>query len=148
CLPPNGFGFQGARVVQGGQGENQLPTPLRDVSELLGQLRLEIPRERNNHVRPVLGDQPWIVNRDPCAWRESTMFVRIAVDCVLEQVATNPAVVEQGVTLARRTVADDALAVGTTLQQKPQQIVANSLCSWTQLQVAVHMIQSGSFLDR
>ena len=51
------------------------------------------------------------------------MFVRIAVDGVLEQITADTAVVEQRVALAGSAVADDPLAFGAAVKQEAQQCV-------------------------
>jgi hypothetical protein len=106
-------------MVQGPKRKDELAAPIGDMAELVGQFGLQIPRPSQNHVWAVFGDALRVVNRDAHTWREAAMFVRIAVDDVLEQIAADPAVVEQGVFHARRTVADHALAVGVALKQEP-----------------------------
>ncbi len=71
--------------MQGRQRKNELATPIGDVGELLGQLGLEVPGQRQHDVGSVFVDLGRIVDRNTCARRESTVFVRVAVDGVLEQ---------------------------------------------------------------
>ena len=107
--------------MQGRQREDELAAPVGDVGELFGQLRLEVPRQCEDDVGPVLVDLGGLVDRNACARRESTVLVRVAVDGVLEQVGADSAVVEQGVALAGCAVADDSLALGAAVEQESQQ---------------------------
>ena len=104
--------------MQRGEGNDELAAPLRDVGKLLGQFRLEVPRQYEHDVGAILADLRRVVNRNARAWSEATVLVRITVDRVLEQIAANTAVVEQRVALAGRSVSDDPLALGTAVEQE------------------------------
>ena len=119
--------------MQRGQWKDELAAPLGDVGKLLGQLGLEVPRQRQHDVGPVLVDLSRIVDRNACSRREATVLVRIAVDGVLEQIAADTAVVEQRVALTGCAVADDPLALGVAVEQEAQQLVADRLSPAAQL---------------
>src|ERR1700683_2807281 len=105
------------RALQG-SGKDQLATPFADIAELVDQFGLQIPRQRQYDIGTVIADPLRVVGRDPRPGGEAAMPVRIAVHDVLEEIAADPAVVEQGCTGAPRLVADHPLAVGAALKQK------------------------------
>ena len=107
--------------------KDELAAPVGDVGKLLGQLGLEVPGQCQHNVGSVLVDLGRIVDRNACPRREPTVLVRIAVDGVLEQIAADTAVVEQRVALAGCSIPNDSLALGATVEQESQQLVADSL---------------------
>src|ERR1700736_3973765 len=127
-------------VVQGRKRKDELTTPVGDIAEPIGEFGFQVPRQRQHHIWTVLVEKPWITNRDAHTWREAAMLVWITVDDVLEQIAADPAVVEQGVAVARRAVADDALAVGAALEQEPQYVVAERLGARPQLPITLDAV--------
>jgi hypothetical protein len=68
-------------------------------------------------LRDVFGRQDWNVR----SRREASVFVRVAVDGVIEEVGADPTVVEQGVALAGCTVADDLLSLALEVDQELEQ---------------------------
>ena len=55
-----------------------------------------------------------------CPRRESRVLVRVAVDRVVEEVGTDPAVVEERVAFAGRAVADNVLSPKPVRRPRPQ----------------------------
>ena len=143
-----GFGIRDGGGMQGGEWKDEFAAPVGDVGKLLGQLGLEVPGQRQHDVGPVLVDLGRIVDRNACPRREATVLVRVAVDGVLEQIAADSAVVEQRVALTGCSVTDDSLALGATVEQESQELVADGLSPRAKLQVAVHVMQAGLLLDR
>ena len=90
---------------------DELPAPFPDVRELCGDLPLQVPRQDQDVVRPGLRDALRGIDRDVGAGQEPPVLVRIAVDGVVEEIGPDAAVVQQGVALPGRAVADDLLAL-------------------------------------
>src|SRR5690606_21888010 len=61
-------------------------------------------------------------NRDPAAGQVTPLLVGAAVDRVVEKVAPDAAVDEQGVALGRRSVADDPLAGAPGADEELEQL--------------------------
>jgi hypothetical protein len=102
--------------MQGGKWKDELATPVGNVGKLVGQLDLEVPRQCQHDVGAVLVDLGWIVDRNPCSGGKATVFVRVAVDGVLEQIAAYTAAIEQRLALGRCSITDDSLALGATVE--------------------------------
>ena len=77
------------------------------IRKLLGDLRSEVPRHDDHEVGAFLGEPLRGMDGNPRARQELTVLEGVAVDREAHEVATDPAVVEQGVPLARRAVRDD-----------------------------------------
>src|SRR5688500_17781316 len=92
--------------------KDELAAPFGDVRKLLGQLGLEVPWQREHDVGSVLVDLDRVENRDTGAWCETSVFVRIAIHGVLEQITADAAIVEQRVALTGCPITDDSLALG------------------------------------
>src|SRR6476659_5087271 len=58
------FGIRDRGGMQGGEWKDELATPGCNVCKLLGQLGLEVPRQRQHDVGPVLGDLGGIEDRN------------------------------------------------------------------------------------
>ena len=80
--------------MQGGQWKDKLATPVGNVGKLLSELGLEVPGECQHNLGPVLVDLGRIVDWNACSRREPTVFVWVAVDGVLQQIAADTSVIE------------------------------------------------------
>src|SRR5262245_57050883 len=98
--------------------DDELGPPLARVRQLLEDLVLEVPGEYEDVVGPSFSDPLGSVDRDVRAREEAALLVRVAVDGEVDEVAADPAVVEQRVALTRRSVAGDRLAL--TLDRREQ----------------------------
>jgi hypothetical protein len=90
------------------------------VAQLRDDLLLEVPGEDQDEVGAFLLERLGVVDRDVRAWEELALLIRIAVDGELEQVAPDPAVVEQRVALAGSTISSDALTITARVDQELQ----------------------------
>ena len=79
--------------------------------------------------------------------REATVLVRVAVDGVLEQVAADPAVVEQRVALTGAPYPTTRLPSARQSSRNLKELVADRLGPRAQLQIAIHVMQPGCLLD-
>src|SRR5690606_3676067 len=81
-------------------GDDELSPPLPHEGFLLDDLRLEVPRQDQHVVGPRLADALGRADRDACPGQEVALLLRVPVDGVVDEIAADPAVVEQGVALA------------------------------------------------
>src|SRR5271163_3243947 len=65
----------------------EAPTPLADEAELLDDLVLQVPRQDQDDVGPVLTQRLGRTYRDVAAGEEMTLLVRVQVVCVVDEVA-------------------------------------------------------------
>src|SRR3569623_253913 len=84
--------------------------PLANIRELCRDLVAQIPRKYQNVVGTDFANRIRMANRDLGAGEILPLIVRASVDGEVEEIRANPAVVQQGVSFARRSVADDAFA--------------------------------------
>src|SRR5262249_57563245 len=89
----------------------------------VADLASEIPRQDQDDSGLRLRDLLRRVDRYSCPGRERSLLVRVAVDRVVEEVLPDPAIVEQGVALARGAVAHDLLAVTAQSDEQVEQCV-------------------------
>src|SRR6266566_8544124 len=80
---------------------DELSTPLADMRHLSHDLVFEIPRQDQDVVVPGLVDPIGSKNRNVRPGCELSVFVRIAVDGVLEKIGANAAIVQERIALAR-----------------------------------------------
>src|SRR5262245_30281953 len=85
----------------------------------------QIPRQDQDIVRTRCADGFGIQNRDPRTGREFALLKGIAVDRVVDEVGSDAAVVQQGVSLPWCAVANDRLACSFCHDQELQYL---SLC--------------------
>ena len=92
-------------------GDDEAGSPVAGVGELRHDLPLEVPRQDQDVVGPLLFERIRMADRDVRPRQEQSLLVRVAIDRELEQVGTNAAVVKQRVALAGSAVASDPLTL-------------------------------------
>src|SRR5262245_42816237 len=97
---------------------DELPAPFAHVRELPHDFFLQVPGQNENIVRLCLLDTLRREDGNVRTRRIAALLVRTAIDCVIEKIGTNAAVVEQRVPLPWRTVTRDRLAGTPCLDQK------------------------------
>jgi hypothetical protein len=82
-------------------------TPIADEGELLDDLVLEVPRKYEDEVWAALRNlarvRYWYVRTG----QKTPLLVRVSVDGVVNEIPSNPTVVQKGVPLPRRSIAGD-----------------------------------------
>src|SRR6266853_2431429 len=86
---------------------NKFPAPLANKRILLDDFVFQIPWEDEQKVRLRLPDPLRRKNRHVRPRQESAVFVRIAIDGVIEEIRSNRAVIQKCVSLPRRSVPRD-----------------------------------------
>src|SRR5215207_10053662 len=87
-----------------GDRDDELAAPGADVTHLLDDLVLEVPRQDQDVVGLELVERLDRMDRDVHAGGEPAVLVRVAIDRELEEVGADPAIVQKRVALARRAI--------------------------------------------
>lgn len=89
---------------------DELATPFHYMLHLPDDFLLEVPRQDQNIIGFETVDDRGVKDRNMHSGRKASVLVRIAIDREIEKVGPDTAIIEQGITLARRSIAADALA--------------------------------------
>ena len=106
---------------QFGNWDDELAAPGADVTHLMDDLVLEVPRQDQDVVGLEIVESGHRMDRHMHAGREPAVLVRVAIDRELEEVGADPAIVQQRIALARSAVAADHLAGILGRDQERQQ---------------------------
>src|SRR5699024_4019228 len=142
--PPSSGAPRCRPVEDGGlrDGYDARSAPLPDVVELCDDLVLEVPRQDEDVVRLGLGDPRGFVDRDAGTGGVPAVLVGVAVDRVVEEVRTDAAVVEEGVSFARSPVADHARPVTLDPDKEVEQLALGLADSLGEQLVSLRSFQS------
>src|SRR6185503_17357509 len=89
---------------------DELPSPLTDTTHLLHNLFAEIPRKNEEIIWVSLAYLFWRIDGNVHAREEMTLLMRAPVNRVVDEIRSHPTIIEQGIALRRRSVADNPLA--------------------------------------
>ena len=90
---------------------DELTTPVTYVGHLSYNLILDIPWQNQQIIWHGLSNFFWVKDRNMRAWQEFALFVRIAINRVVDEIGTNATVVQQGIPFARGPVASNGFAL-------------------------------------
>ena len=88
----------------------ELTTPVTYVGHPPYNLILYVPWQNQQVIWPGLSNFIWMKDRNVSTWQEFALFVWIAINRVVDEIGTNATVVQQGIPLARGTVAGNGFA--------------------------------------
>ncbi len=108
-------------------GNDQLAPPFTDEQKLVLDFVLEVPRKNEYVVRLRLTNLIRVKHRDVRAGKKPAVLVGVAVDGVVDKVASQAAVIEKRVSLARRAVAGDRLSSFLRIDEKGEGVSLASL---------------------
>src|SRR5438552_14942544 len=103
------------------------PAPVTDIGNLLHDLVPDVPGKDQHVVGARVANFVRVKDRYPGPRQVATLLVRAAVHGEIKEVRAHTAVVEQRISLRRRAVADDALAVILDAYQKLEQAALGTL---------------------
>src|SRR5215475_3604434 len=89
----------------------ELTTPVTYVGHLLYNLILDVPWQNQQVIWLSFSNFIWMKDRNVSTWQEFALFVRIAINSVVDEIGTNATVVQQGIPFARGPVASNGFAV-------------------------------------
>ena len=95
--------------------------PLANVSHLLGNLFLNIPRKNQYIIWLGLHDTFRRKNWNTCTREKTALLLRAAVYGVIKEVLTNSAVIQQRVTFGWRSISNDFFILILRFNQKTQE---------------------------
>ena len=90
---------------------DEFPAPLADKGHLFDDLVLQIPGQNKKIVRPVLFDSIRREDLDMGPRSELPVFIRVAVDGVVQEVAADAAEVEKRVAFSRGSITDNGFSL-------------------------------------
>src|SRR5437899_42028 len=129
-----------------GRGHDESPAPLPDEAHLLDDLRLEVPREDEEEVRLTAPHVIRLADRDVCSREVSPLLVRVEIDGEVDEVGPDAAVVEQRVSLGRRSVADDALPRVLRIDEEGQYPSLCPACFLAEGRIGLDICEAGRAL--
>src|SRR5712664_3618815 len=100
-----------------GDRDDELGAPGAHMGELFQDLVLEVPGQDEDVVGLLLVDLRWRMDRNVGSGEKLPLLVRGLVDRELDQIAADPAIVEEGVALPRRAVTRDTLSLFSSADQ-------------------------------
>src|SRR6266513_722404 len=107
--------------------DDEPPSPLVHVRELLSDLVLEIPGQNEDVVRPRFPDRVRVLDGNLRTWKKLALLVRTPINRELDEVGTNATVVEQRVPLPGRPIAHHAKALASSVDEELQQVALHLL---------------------
>jgi len=110
---------------------------------LLHDLLPKVPRQDQQIVRPRLVNSVGVDDRDARAGQIPSLFVRAAIDSVIEKIRANAAIVKQRVAFAGRAITGDGFAGTLGVDQKIQQASLGFDDALAETCVNVELLKSG-----
>src|SRR5690242_7155495 len=85
---------------------HKLTAPFTDVGILLDHLTLQIPRQNEHVIGFGFANLVRLMDRDVSAGQEFALLMRASINHIIEEIRTDPAVVQKSVSLSRRSISD------------------------------------------
>jgi len=82
---------------------------------------------------------------DQCSGQESSLLLRVAIDRVINEILADAAVIQERVSLGRRTIAGDGLAIALCLDQEFEQVALYGSRFFIEAQVQVEPTDPKAF---
>src|SRR5215216_1037532 len=98
-----------------------MSSPLSDACHLLHNLILEIPGEDKYVIWFGLLNLFRRIDRDVRARQEFSLFVGIAIHCVVQKIGADAAVVQESVSLPRSPISRDGLSFALCFNEEIEQ---------------------------
>src|SRR6266446_4194637 len=98
--------------------DHEPSAPVTHIGNLLHDLVPDVPGKDQHVVGAYLANFVRVEDRDPGSRQVATLLVRAAVHGEIKEVRAHTTVVKQRISLRRRAVADDTLAVILDVYQK------------------------------
>src|SRR5438132_4752700 len=127
---------------------DELAAPVPNVSRLLHDLVLQVPRQDQQVVGPRCAYLFGREDRDVRTRKELALLVGAPVYGVSQKIGPNAAVVQQRVAFARSAVPDDGAALPLRLDQELEQATLGLLYARLKCGVVVQAPEPGSLLFR
>src|SRR5580658_9340030 len=118
--------------------------PLSNEPQLLHDLVFQVPGQDHDILGLGLTDPVRMMNRNTATRQESPLLVRAAIHCVLDQILTDAAVMQQSGALARRAIAGYLLALHRCREQKIDQCELRFLHLLREAIATFRLVESGS----
>ena len=112
-LLPNNCTFSTGFVLvndfDGRNGNDPLASPFPYIGGLLDDFGSGIPRPNEDVIRSGFPDPVRRMDRNMGAWEEPTLFVRVPINCIVDEIGSHSAIIEQCIRLAGCSVTHDRL---------------------------------------
>src|ERR1700733_1686737 len=125
-------------------GHNETASPISNEGVLLDDFVLQVPRENKQVVGTSFSNAIRRKNRDVGPRKKLAVLVWIAIHRVIDKVRANSAVIQQCVSLARRSVSCDGLAFTPSANQEIQEHSLRLFYTLGEAAVALQLIHAFS----
>src|SRR6516164_4476377 len=118
-------------------------TPAADIGELAHDLVFEVPRQDQHVIGLGFKNLLWRKNRNVGAWQIPAMFVRVAINGIVQKIEADTAIVEQRIALTWRPVAGKGFVATLRLDQEAQQFALSRTNPISESGIGLKPMQAG-----
>src|SRR5271155_4377155 len=134
--------------LDGRNRHDELPAPLANVSILLNDFILQVPRQDEKIIGLRFLDALRPKDRNVRAGQKPAVLVRIAVHRVVNKIGADTAIIQQGVSFSRSAVTGDGFPLALGLDQKREQRALRRSHLLGKIFVTFHVPESSRLLAR
>jgi len=131
-----------------GDGHHKFPAPCPDITELVGNFILQIPRQYQNIIWFRPGDLVWMADGNMRSRQEFALLIRVSVHSVVNKVRPNAAIVQQSVSLPGCAIAHDRLAVPAGGDEKFEELAFGFFHLFAEEGVGVQLFETKLLLPQ